>query len=91
MDFFAWRLSQNLDRPVVDQTQLTGGYDFDLTFTKDRPPDLPPDATFNGTPMDWSGPTIFDAVRQQLGLRLESRKGPVDTIVIDHAEKPADN
>jgi uncharacterized protein (TIGR03435 family) len=74
MDFFAWRLSQNLDRPLVDETQLTGGYDFDLAFTKELPPDLPPDATFNGMPIDRSGPTIFDAVRQQLGLKLESRK-----------------
>jgi uncharacterized protein (TIGR03435 family) len=45
----------------------------------------------NGQPIDTSGPTIFQAVRQQLGLRLEARRGPVQVMVIDHVEKPGEN
>lgn len=92
MDYFAWRLSTMLDRPVVDLTKLTGGYDFELKFTRELPPGTPPEgALLNGTPIDTSGPTIFEAIRQQLGLKLERQKGPVDIMVIDHAEKPAEN
>ena len=91
MDFFAWRLSLILDRPVIDQTKLTGGYDFDLKFTRDLPPGVSEGALVNGAAIDTSGPTIFQAVRQQLGLKLESKKGPADIIVIDHAEKPVEN
>jgi uncharacterized protein (TIGR03435 family) len=91
MDFFAWRLSLILDRPVIDQTRLAGGYDFDLKFTRDLPPGISEGAQVNGAPIDTSGPTIFQAVRQQLGLKLESKKGPVDILVIDRAEKPVEN
>src|SRR5712692_169786 len=91
MDFFAWRLSLILDRPVIDQTKLQGGYDFDLSFTGELPPGLPAGALINGETIDTSGPTIFQAIRQQLGLTLERQKGPVDTLVIDHAEKPVEN
>ena len=92
MDYFAWRLSNILDRPVVDQTNLKGGYDFDLSFAADLPPALQrPGALLNGEPIDTSGPPIFDAIRKQLGLRLDREKGPADTLVIEHAEKPAEN
>ena len=91
MDFFAWRLSLFLDRHVVNQTNLKGGYDFDLAYTGDLPPGVGPGALINGTTIDTSGPTIFAAIRQQLGLTLERQKGPVDIIVIDRAEKPVDN
>jgi len=91
MDFFAWRLSMVMDRHVIDQTKLAGGYDFDLTFTRELPADAAPGALFNGAPIDTSTPTIFESIRQQLGLKLERQKGPVDMLVIDHAEKPAGN
>jgi uncharacterized protein (TIGR03435 family) len=97
MAYFAWRLSLMLDRPVIDQTGLNGGYDFDLAFAPMIPampaggPTPPEGALLNGAPIDSSGPTIFDAVRQQLGLKLERQKGPVDILVIDHAEKPVEN
>ncbi len=78
MDYFAWRLSMILDRPVVDQTALKGGYDFDLKFTQELPPDIRPDALLNGEAIDTSGPPIFEAIRRQLGLKLERQKGPVD-------------
>jgi uncharacterized protein (TIGR03435 family) len=92
MDYFAWRLSQILDRPVLDQTKLKGGYDFELAFTREPPPALAREgARLNGELVDLSGPTIFEAVRRQLGLKLERQKGPVDIMVIDHVEKPAEN
>ena len=91
MDIFAGRLARVLDRPVIDQTGLKGDFDFTLTYTAELPPNIPPDARLNGQPIDTSGPTVFQAVRQQLGLRLDPRKGPAPIIVIDHIEKPSQN
>ena len=69
-------LSRFLRQTVLDQTRLTGSYDINLTWLPENaPPDAPP------------GPSIFTAVQEQLGLKLESRKGPVEVLVIDHAEK----
>lgn len=92
MAYFAWRLSVQMDRPVIDRTNLVGGYDFDLAFT----PELRSDTAALGGPakgaeMDNPGPTIFDAVRDQLGLKLERQKGPVEIMVIDRVEKPEGN
>ncbi len=91
MDYFAFRLSQLLDLPVVDLTNLHGGYDFNLEYTRDLPPGFPEGGKINGEEPDTSGPTIFAAVKQQLGLQLKPQKGPVEVIVIDHAEKPSGN
>lgn len=91
MDYFAYRLSLLMDRPVVDLTDLPGGYDFNLEFTRDPPPGFPAGGRINGEEVDTSGPTVFAAVEQQLGLRLKAQKGPADVIVIDHAEPPSDN
>jgi uncharacterized protein (TIGR03435 family) len=73
-----------LDRPVVDNTGLTGTFDIRLTFTRDDPqaPSMAP------LP-DGAAPTIFDALQQQLGLKLEPTKAPIEVLVIDHAEKPS--
>jgi uncharacterized protein (TIGR03435 family) len=73
---FADLLSGLLDRPVVDMTGLTGNYSFVVYFT---PEDQNPDGG--------SDPSIFGALPEQLGLRLEARKGQVELLVIDHAEK----
>jgi len=91
MEYFAWRLGQLVDRPVVDQTGLKGGYDFELSFTRDLPPGFNENTRLNGEPLDTSGPTLFEALRQQLGLKLEAQKAPVGIMVIDHAEKPSEN
>jgi len=91
MDYFAFRLSQLLDRPVINQTRLPGTFDFELAYTREPPPGMPENALINGQPVDTSGPTIFEAMRRQLGLKLESQKGPVEIIVVDHAEKPTEN
>ena len=91
INYFAFRLSQMMDLPVVDETNLPGGYDFTLEYTRDLPPGLPPGAMLNGEYPDTSGPTVFEAVKQQLGLELKAQKGPVRVIVIDRAEKPTAN
>ena len=91
MDYFAFRLSQLMDRPVVDLTNLHGGYDFNLEYTRELPPGFPQGGQINGQEPDTSGPRVFEAVKQQLGLELKAGKGPVDVIVIDHAEKPSGN
>ena len=91
MDYFAFRLSQMMDRPVVDLTNLRGGFDFSLEYTRELPPAFPENGKINGEDPDTSGPTVFAAVKQQLGLELKAQKGPVEVIVIDRAEKPNDN
>jgi uncharacterized protein (TIGR03435 family) len=101
--FLVQTLSQQLGRTVLDQTGLQGNYDFTLKWTPDPSmggmmagppgggppgggpgPDAPP-------PPDASGPSIFTAVQEQLGLRLESTKGPVEIIIVEHVEKPSEN
>jgi uncharacterized protein (TIGR03435 family) len=67
--------------PVADATGLQGKFDFTLSWVMDR------GAPFAPPPDDDAGPTIFNALQSQLGLRLEQKKGPVDRLVIDHAEK----
>lgn len=91
MDYFAWRLSMLMDLPVVDQTNLKGGYDFKLSYTADLPPNLPAEARINGEAIDTTGPSIYEAVREQLGLKLEKTKGPVEILQIDRVEKPSGN
>jgi uncharacterized protein (TIGR03435 family) len=77
--------SQMLGRMVVDKTGLTGEYDASLTFDLDS-------VANSASPTDPSDlPSIFTAVQEQLGLKLESAKGPVDVLVIDRAEKPSEN
>jgi uncharacterized protein (TIGR03435 family) len=90
MSYFAWRLGRILDRAVIDQTNLKGEYDFTLAFVEEVPPDVAERALMNGKPID-PRPSIFEAVKRQLGLRLEPRKGPVDIMVIDHAQIPSGN
>lgn len=75
-------------RTVIDRTGLTGTYDFMLQWAPQGP--ISSDANSGAAP-DSSGASIFTAVREQLGLRLEVTKGPVDTIVIEHAERASAN
>jgi uncharacterized protein (TIGR03435 family) len=73
-------LSKQVHMPVTDITGLTGKFDFTLTWAMDRGgPSPASDAD--------SGPTIFNALQTQLGVKLEQKKGPVDRLVIDHAER----
>lgn len=69
---------------VVDKTNLAGKYDIDLEWT-------PEPALMQSTPPELVGPSIFTALQEQLGLKLESAKGPVKTLVIDQIKRPSDN
>lgn len=77
-----------LDRPIVDKTGLTGRYDFKLAWTPDE-------TQFGGVaPRETSEstePDLFTAIQQQLGLKLEATRGPVDIFVIDRVERPTEN
>jgi uncharacterized protein (TIGR03435 family) len=73
-------LSRQLDRPVVDKTGLTGTFDFELTWTPD---DSAPDTA--------TGPSVFTALREQLGLQVGTEKSTVESLVIDHFEAPSEN
>jgi uncharacterized protein (TIGR03435 family) len=88
MDRAIQALSVQLGRVVVDKTGLAGKYAFTLKWTPDT--EAAP-AAANGDATDVSGPSIFTAVQEQLGLKLESSKGPVKILAIDHVEPPSDN
>jgi len=77
--------------PSFDLTNLHGGYDFNLEFTRELPSGFPQNGKINGEDPDTSGPTLSAAVKQQLGLELKAQRGPVDVIVIDRAERPTEN
>lgn len=86
----AWRtlagqLSLTIGRTVIDETGLKGTFDAHLRWARDP---RPGEAV---NPADANAPSIFDAVQEQLGLKLESGRGPVEYMVIDHAEKPGQN
>ena len=85
-------LSGQLGRPVMDETKLTGTYAFTLDWTPDNGggPLAAEKAGGDAAP-EPAGPSLVTALQNQLGLKLESTKGPVGTIVIEHAEKPSEN
>src|SRR5262249_28215212 len=76
-----------LDRPIIDSTGVKGAFDFAVEFTPDEATPCFPSAS--GT--DVGGPSIFTALQEQLGLKLEPARSSVDTIVIDHIERPSLN
>jgi len=80
MTDLALALSDDVHRLVVDKTGLAGTADISLKWTADEAADQ------GGTVV-----SIFTAVQEQLGLKLQSSKGPVDTLVIDHVEMPSQN
>ena len=93
MEEFAGRFLMNqVGRPVLDKTGLTGRFDIHLEFARE----MPPGAMLNGAPMpapppnDSGAPSIFTAI-QQLGLKLTADKAPIDVIVVDSAQKPSEN
>jgi uncharacterized protein (TIGR03435 family) len=81
LGMLALNLSNELGRSVIDKTGLTGRYSFELKWTPDRV----------SPPSDTGGPSIFTALSEQLGLRLESERGPVEVLVIDRVERPSKN
>jgi bla regulator protein blaR1 len=93
LSLFATGISNRLGRATVDRTGLTGNWDFELTFAAEVPPAgaLPPGALINGadpSAVDPNAPDLFTAVREQLGIKIESTKGPVEVLVIDSVSQP---
>jgi uncharacterized protein (TIGR03435 family) len=86
-------LSRFLNRIVIEQTGLTGNFDLDLEYTPDQMPLNNPGGFALPAPLvpPSDGPSIFTALQEQLGLKLESTKGPVQVLVIDHVERPSDD
>jgi uncharacterized protein (TIGR03435 family) len=93
-------LSDLLGRPVIDKAGITGTFDIHLEFTPDEatangpgqgngPPGDP--AARPAPPAEPTAPSIFTALQEQLGLRVESAKGPVEVLVIDHVQRPSEN
>ena len=95
MKMLADALSRQLGYSVVDHTGINGSFDFKLTWTPDendlRALEDREGLRDNGPSTDLSGPSIFAALREQLGLKLEAQRGPVEVLVIDQAEKASAN
>ena len=89
VEILAEQLAKVLGRVVLDKTGIQGRYDITLRWT---PENGQPDKV-NGasTPEETNGPSIFTAIQEQLGLKLESEKGPVGVVVVDRAEMPSEN
>ena len=78
-------LERTLNRGIIDKTRLAGLFDFELRYTDDSVPvafrgDKPPE-----------GPSVSTTLVEQLGLKLESSRGPVEVLVIDHIERPSED
>jgi uncharacterized protein (TIGR03435 family) len=106
LSFLASMLSQQLGRTVLDKTRLKGNYDFTLKWTPEQGEGMmmggpvggpPPGGPGGGPPSngepapDASGPSIFTALQEQLGLKLEAIKAPAEVLVIGHVERPSEN
>jgi uncharacterized protein (TIGR03435 family) len=89
----ARELSGQLGRTVKDETNLVANYDFTLHWTPDESQALAGDQqrTDNSSSPESTGPSIFTAIQEQLGLKLESKKGSVEILVIDYVERPSEN
>jgi bla regulator protein blaR1 len=97
LDALVHALSNQLGRPMIDRTGLTGHFDIKLEWTPDPGQSAtplggaPPPGVEAPPPPNPNGPSLFTAIQEQLGLRLESQRGPVEMIVIDRVEKPSEN
>jgi uncharacterized protein (TIGR03435 family) len=79
------------NRIIIDKTGLTGTYDVHLQWERDPPPTAPGDTVTQPAPEGLHAPSLLDAIDRQLGLRLESGRGPVEYLVVDRVEKPSQN
>jgi uncharacterized protein (TIGR03435 family) len=84
-------LSDELGRPIVDKTGIQGRYDATLKWAPDKDPDPRSGGAASSAPAADAEPALFTAIQEQLGLKLESAKGPVKVLVIDHVEMPSEN
>jgi uncharacterized protein (TIGR03435 family) len=85
MNALAFTLSSSVGRVVLDRTGLSGDFDFDLSWTPDP---LSGSASPAQPPTEANAPSIFTALQEQLGLKLEPTRGPVEVLVIDNVEQP---
>jgi len=85
---FARNLSPQTGRAVVDRTGLSGTFDIDLMWTPDQ---APPGVDGPAPPASGDGVSLFAAIQEQLGLKLDAQRAPVDTLVIDSAERPVED
>jgi uncharacterized protein (TIGR03435 family) len=84
MDDVASQLTNVLGQPVQNETGLKGVFTFSLTYSPDR--------GLAASNTDPAGPSIFTALEEQLGLKLEARKVPVEVVVVDHCDRmPGEN
>jgi len=86
LETLAATLSPSVGRVIVDRSELAGLFDFDLSWTPDQPIRVPDDVP--PITIDPNGTSIFTALQEQLGLKLESARGPVDVVVIDSVRRP---
>jgi uncharacterized protein (TIGR03435 family) len=84
-------LSRQLSQPVIDRSNLTGKYDFELIWSPDTGCEARPNSAAGATDDPVDRPSLFTALQEQIGLKLEAIKGPVEVIVVEHAEKPDAN
>jgi len=94
LEQFATMISGTAQRVVIDKTGLTGYYDIALTYTPtgdQLPQGAPPPGAPAPPPIDPDGPSFFTAIQEQLGLKLDSQRGPVEVVVIDSIQQPTEN
>jgi bla regulator protein blaR1 len=94
MEQFATMISGTAQRVVIDKTGLTGYYDIALTYTPtgdQLPQGAPPPGAPAPPPIDPDGPSFFTAIQEQLGLKLDNQRGPVEVVVIDSIQQPTEN
>jgi uncharacterized protein (TIGR03435 family) len=84
-------LSRQLSQPVIDRSNLTARYDFELAWSPDTGCGSRPSNAAAAADDPADRPSLFTALQEQLGLKLEAIKGPVEVVVVDHAEKPDAN
>ena len=91
---FLQYLAPKVNRVIVDRSGLTGNFDIELQWTPDQLPPRPPGAPadqpirVNGVDIDPNGPSLFTAIQEQLGLKLDATRAPVDVLVVDRLERP---
>ena len=90
---FVTQLAQLMNNVVVDRTGLTGGYDIELKWspTPDQLPPGPPPPGVELPSIDPNGPTLPTALQEQLGLKLDNERGPVQVLVVERLQRPAEN
>ena len=88
---FAQQLSRQFGAPVQDKTGIAGRYDFSLKWTRDASEPGADDGQATYPARSGAVPSLFTALQEQLGLKLEPQKAPMEILVIDHVARPAEN